>query len=89
MTPQGLHQRRMREQGRCVTCCKVATTGRARCALCQRKSNLYRSLRRVKAVASGRCRECFAGFLGVTKFTKCLDCRVAIAARLKRHRRAA
>ena len=87
MTPQGLNQRRMREQGRCVTCCQPHSSVRARCALCQRRANLCRSLRRIKAIAAGRCQECFAGFLGDTKFTRCLACRVAIAARSRRRRR--
>lgn len=89
MTPQVLLQRRLKAEGRCVTCCQPHDTGKARCQGCQDKRNATRRQKRRQLIAEGRCQECWATLLGASAYTRCLDCRVKMAARAKRLRRAA
>lgn len=84
MTIQALCQRRMRESGRCVTCCRPHTSGLARCRGCQDKANAAHRAKRRELIAQGRCQECRAGMLGVSKFTRCLACRIQHAKARKR-----
>ena len=84
MTPQGLCQRRMKAEGRCVTCCQPHDSGMARCRPCQDTANATRRAKRRQLIAEGRCQECWAGLLGPSAFTRCLPCRVKMAKARKR-----
>ena len=88
MTPQGLLQRRLKAEGRCVTCCQPHDSGLARCRGCQDKVNARTREIRRRMVALGRCRHC-RGEMAVSGFTACFDCRLRLTVKRKRRYRRA
>jgi hypothetical protein len=88
VTPQALHQRRMKAEGRCVRCCRPKDTTTARCAFCAARNNAQVRSRRHQLIAQGRCTECREP--AQDGYTRCFDCRVRHAEwdRQRRLRRA-
>lgn len=61
MTLQAIHQRRMRHEGRCVTCWQPHRSGLARCRGCQDKRNAARRAKRRALIADNRWAAVIAG----------------------------
>lgn len=82
-------QYRQREAGKCATCGQPHHGTTWKCDPCRTKDNARLAARRKRWRADGRCINCGAGMLGVSRFTRCLECRDKIAQRYAAKRRKA
>jgi len=78
------HQRKMMEQGRCVTCSRPHDRQRARCSECQAKVSKASRIKREKRKSENLCVQCGATKLRASKFVRCFDCRDRIQRGSKR-----
>lgn len=74
MTPQALHQHRMKADGRCGRCCQPNDRDGTRCTFCLARNRAQVRSRRALLMALGRCIDCPQPSDG---YTRCRRCRVA------------